>query len=229
MSIKMIDNDIALYERRGTTWDSAIGEYTSRTYVSSFSGNVSRRYYGGTDTRSGKARQTGFVDKEHVDWSVRHYIPFLAAVRPERLLKELTSITPQSAAMCRIDDQRQVIGDSPCVVFRAKSVEFWVDLDKSFAVRRIVTHPNGLRIDVGYKKTHDSVWIPSTWHGVSLRRGKPQQRFSGKVTEFVLIPSMNASALDFQFPEQTIVTDRTAGIEVYVAGPGNSKKIIKRD
>jgi hypothetical protein len=199
-------------ERRGPDWDPTVGELVEREYINSFDGGAAKSFYGGNGSVVGTF-PAGFIYVEQSDWDNRHLLPLLFTFRPfnDRFAPVLThSYT--------LDSTPVVVGTRTCVCIRPSAdvqpqYEYFVDLERECAITRCVKRFAGAiswQMDIDHTLIDGVGWSPTSWRSVLFGA-------DGNITESAEVddarlaasPELNESAFQFEFPADTLVTDRS--------------------
>lgn len=224
--------DMMRYSREGAVWEDSLGELINRTYISTFDGETSRRFYSDDDTVPRRFVPVGFDNAVARNLESNYYMmaPVLLSFRgciPDMGGREFEAfhVSPKTA---------QADG-SQCLILAREddkihlSEEFWVDARRDFVIvlieRTLPGKVTSLQVTYQDDKTHG--WVPSTWKWIATapQSGRIFEQAVATVTQYEINTEIPRAEFGLTFPAGTIVRDRRRN-EDYVQRDGNEKRRI---
>ena len=231
-SLFLKDTDHFRLERSRMQYDESRKRNVTRTYFSTFNGREGRSFYG-TDFVDSELYPTGFVSHSHCDWDNFHVLPLLFAFRPlndqyspilnaeYQVMDDMVEINNRENFELRpvADKSKQAIPD----------MRYFVDPTRDFAITRVDNYWNGKlnwRLDISHKNDErTNLWIPKSWQ-LSVKRPNDSRSVARNV-EIDLKIEIADERFVFEFPEHSLITDRTfTKALVYMLKSDGKKRIV---
>jgi thiol-disulfide isomerase/thioredoxin len=227
------------HTRTGATWDPTPGSYIDREYTTAFDGEITTSFYGkakyGADGNL-QVDPTGFVSKRpsYADEVTRYTLPVLVNLRP--LADGVASLPPEATVL----DETVQIDNTKCIVVSAAGTgrgfdrKYFLDPARGFLILRLENLHKGTAvtlIDISYDEDARHGWLPVSWT-VKARHpsGDVYEHTRSKVQTRRINDGIAETDVSYEFPVDTIVTDRTnPEIDVYLTRPGGAKRIVTRE
>jgi hypothetical protein len=217
-------------ERTGPDLYPMVEQLVDREYVEAFDANsVSRSYYGPTNDYP-EGRPTGFVSREPSGWDYAALMPLVVHYRPFN-----RHFSPIDDVVYTLEPKRESINGRECQHLQPENptrvaYHYWVDPRRDWVVVRIEKHYTARlasRFDVEYAQGPDGSQKLQSWTHSSFRDGQTTETSQATVLETDANAALSDSDFVFEFPPNTLVTDRFEDRPVvYVVRPNNVKRIV---
>lgn len=213
-------DDKLRYVSQGSVWDSKLGEFVERTYISTHDGQLATAWYDHSSRPSDSylTRRGGFLSNasRSSDADLGRLYPVLHQYRATS--PEFGQIDPQKCAIVG----SAPLGQSHCLILQTApiaSVErrYWLDPDKDYAILRIEGSVGKTRRQIysfDLELAYDAavgVWVPKSWKSVSINSmtGRVGEETAAMVDSYQLNKPIAPTMFQASFPPGTVVTDRT--------------------
>ena len=231
-SLFLKDTDHFRLERSNKRYDESRKRNVTKTYFSTFNGHEGRSFFG-ADVVDHQLYPAGFLSYSHCDWDNFHVLPLLFAFRPlnaqySPILNAEYQVMDRVVEINGRDnfELRQVADKSKT---KTLDMRYFVDPKRDFAITRVVKYWNGnliWQLDISYENdSRTNLWIPKSWQ-LSVKRPY-ESRSSAKNVEIDLEIEIPDEQFVFQFPEHSLITDRTfTKALVYMLRSDGKKRIV---
>ena len=227
-----LSGQMMYYARDGLFWDNVLGQLVNRAYVSTFDGDVSRRFYSGDDETPWRYHPLGFDHAETRNIESNYYIlaPILLCYRSSD-----AELGGRDITAFRLGDGTAMADGAECLVLESTGEEtelreaFWVDPARDFHIVRVERRLPGkiTWLNIAYRHHESHGWVPSSWTWVASGpdSGRIFEQVSATVTHYEINEDIPREEFQFTFPPGTMVRDMRSGRN-YIQREGSETRTI---